>query len=258
MARARAPDPAKTREALLIGLRKAADGAPRPLQGTAGQGALFTTKGEAAAAEQALAEGYLEETDASFLKKPGDRKAVPRYVCLTDRGRQLLVEEDSPKKLLETLLPMVQGLAEQLAAGTRALESTTRLVNLVLAKLGGTSPAPTVPPSPAPKPAAAPKAVPAPQSSATSVRDALHSAYEKLCLMVDFRDGVVELPRLFHEAQRTLPTLNAEQFHQELRELWQKREIELHILNEVRTATEPQLGIWRDNHLYYFIFWRRP
>jgi hypothetical protein len=254
MAKKKVEDPAQSRAALLTGLRRAADGQVRLLHGIAKQNPLFTSKDGEALAQQALDSGYLEVVEAASPATKKGKGAAPRHVRLTDRGRQLLVEEDSPKKLLESLLPLIQNLSEQLTAGTRALEATTRLVQAVLAQLDTASkqPAPAVPP-----PVVAPKTISSPESPASSPRDVLHRAYDKLCLLVDFRDGLVELPRLYHEARKTLPTLNVEDFHRELRSLWQAREIELHILNEVRSAAEPDLGIWRDNHLYYYIFWRR-
>jgi len=70
----------------------------------------------------------------------------------------------------------------------------------------------------------------------------LHQAYEKLRWNVEYRDGLVELPHLYHEVQKTLPRLTVAEFHRKLLELWETRRIELHILNEVRTAAEPEEG----------------
>jgi hypothetical protein len=92
---------------------------------------------------------------------------------------------------------------------------------------------------------------------ATPLKTVLRSAYERLCRFVEFEDGLVEIPRLYHEARKTTPTLSLEAFHREIDELWSQRELELKILNEVRTAKEPDKGIWRNDSLYYFVYWRK-
>jgi hypothetical protein len=93
---------------------------------------------------------------------------------------------------------------------------------------------------------------------ADSLRTVLHNAYEKLCRFIEFQDGVVELPRLYHEARRTLPGLTVPAFQAELMALWQQRELELHVLNEVAKATEPEKGVRQHDKLYYYVQWRRP
>jgi hypothetical protein len=112
---------------------------------------------------------------------------------------------------------------------------------------------PTRPTAPAPAP---------PQQAETaapqSLRTVLHDAYERLCHYREFQDGLVELPRLYHEARKKLPGLTVQEFHRELDDLWSRREVELHILNEVERASEPDKGIRRDDYLYYYVYWVRP
>jgi hypothetical protein len=108
-----------------------------------------------------------------------------------------------------------------------------------------------------PQPAAPTPPAPAAQPS---VRDALRAAYDKRCLFVGNEDGVVKLADLYAEAKRVRPDLTVEAMHRELRSLWESRELELSVLNELHDASEPdkEKGIWRDGKLYYFIYWKRP
>jgi hypothetical protein len=108
---ARSPD-GKEKEQLLAALRQAMDGQPRLLQGTSAKRALFPAGSKGAgAATRALAEGYLAEYEPPSGVKIA---ATGRYVRLTDRGKQFLREEESPKQLLETLLPVITHLAAKL------------------------------------------------------------------------------------------------------------------------------------------------
>jgi hypothetical protein len=114
----------------------------------------------------------------------------------------------------------------------------------------------TLPPAPRLEPAP-PKPSPTPPAE-ESLRGALRKAYEKLCLFVEFRDGLVELPRLYHETRKTRPDLTVKAFHDELLSLWDRRELELHVLNEADRAAEPDKAIEHHNKLYYYVLWARP
>jgi hypothetical protein len=88
------------------------------------------------------------------------------------------------------------------------------------------------------------------------VRTALRQAYDELCLYVEFRDKLVEIPRLYHETVRRLPGLSVEWFHRELEALSNERKVELHKLNEVHLAKERNLAIEKDDRLYYYLYWK--
>jgi hypothetical protein len=98
---------------------------------------------------------------------------------------------------------------------------------------------------------------PAPPSPG-SLPEVLRKAYERLRLFVEFRDGLVEMPRLYHEARKAMPGLTVEEFHRELLALWDARTVELHVLNEADRAAEPDKGIEHHNKLYYYVLWKRP
>ena len=94
-----------------------------------------------------------------------------------------------------------------------------------------------------------------PAPRAETLPGQLQRAYRKLRQFVDFEDGLVPIPRLYHEVRREAPQLTVAAFHQELERLWSERVLELKVLNEVRSAAEPDKAIRRDDNLYYFIYW---
>jgi hypothetical protein len=91
-----------------------------------------------------------------------------------------------------------------------------------------------------------------------SLRSVLRDAYETLCMFIEFDSGIVEMPRLYHEARKAMPNLTVHAFHQELEGLWSQKVLELKVLNEVRSAKEPDKAIRRGDNLYYFVFWPKP
>jgi hypothetical protein len=107
-------------------------------------------------------------------------------------------------------------------------------------------------------PAAAAPAPPSGPATAKSLEAVLREAYCKLRQFIEFEDGIVQIPRLYHEARRALPGLSVEVFRRELERLWDAREVELKVLNEVRTAAEPDKAVRRGDNLYYFLYWPKP
>jgi hypothetical protein len=86
----------------------------------------------------------------------------------------------------------------------------------------------------------------------------LHRAYEELKAHYrEFQEGMVDLPRLYHEARRARPDLSVEEFRREILALESHRALDLHIRNEVRDAPEPEKAIRRNDKLYYFVYWPR-
>lgn len=321
----RSPRPSATTgpdaAALLEGLRKALAG-PKPLTGADG---LFsaTAKGKQAA-EAAVDQGYLAKRSETLPPK-GRAKTGKEVVLgeLTDKGREHVLEADSPKAVLEALLPAVQALAaprppgpdveafrHELRAATAAcvkaiedgfaklhksveaafgkLEQTVAksmppagvgpgvdpgpVVSALQAALArvssdGTTTTPAVPP-PAPAsvgPSLPPvAATPRPETPIVTdveiptdlLRRTLREAYDHLCLFAEFRDRMVEIPRLYHETVRRLPEITLTRFHRELEALSRERKIELHKLNEVHMAKERELAIERNDRLYYYVLWK--
>jgi hypothetical protein len=307
---------------VLDGLRKALTG-PKSLLGK--DDCLFpnTAKGKPLA-QAAVDQGYLitrtETVPPSGRQKKGKEVVIGE---LTEKGRQHILEVDSPKSVLQALLPAVQALAEgpkqqpktdnlrpELERATQAcvkaiegafarLQKTVedafaKLQGAVVKALPSSASTPSLDPGPilaalhaalarmevpmgataavplsprpaqgatGPAPAAEevihkPTGAAAPAISTEQFRSAIRQAYDHLCLFVEFRDKLVEIPRLYHETVQRLPGLAVERFHQELEALSNERKVELHKLNEVHMAKERELAIEKDDRLYYYIFWK--
>ncbi len=227
-------------EALLVGLRKAIDGETHPLHVARGDpNALFSGTAAAPAAQQALVDGYVAEVALAAAPAKKTKTVPPKQVRLTDKGRQFLLANDPLDCVLKELLPLVKALSERSASVLTVLEQVLRT------RSGQpSSPSVTAPTSPLISP--------------PSLRTVLRNAYDQCTRYADCQDGLVDLPRLYHEAKKILPSLTVAAMHQELQAMWSERILELKILNEVRLAREPDLGIRRGDYLYYFVFWKRP
>ncbi|QDU23768.1 hypothetical protein [Urbifossiella limnaea] len=202
------------------------------------------------------------------LGRPGGKKATPEATAAFDgllaemqatgqlfrRGKGYARTAPPPPKWYETdpgkkpFDALVKAAQKVTALGVAPLDD---LFTILRSKLES---APT--PRPAPVVTAAPPApVTPPPAPAVDLPAVLKLAYEHLCLFVEFRDRLVELPRLYHEAAKRLPGLTVEDFHHELWRLSEARAVQLHVLNEVRGASEPHLAIHRNDRLYYFVRW---
>jgi hypothetical protein len=298
---------------LLEGLRKALAG-PQPL---IGKDALFPpgAKGKELA-RVAVEEGFLTSRTGTVPPPAGKKGKAKEIVLaeLTSKGRQHILENDSPKKVLEALLPAVQALSARqpeptptdtfrpeldrarqacIEAIEKGFADLHKKVEAALARMeqavvgalpaapAGSAPDPgpvlaalrealarvTALPSPAAPPTPTPvqRAEPPPHTpppptqppTTEQVRNALRQAYDELCLYVEFRDKLVEIPRLYHETVRRLPGgLSVASFHRELEALSNERQVELHKLNEVHQAKERHLAIEKGDRLYYYLYWK--
>jgi hypothetical protein len=163
---------------------------------------------------------------------------------------------DDPAKTVGDLAKIVKQLAEKLDKIESTLQS--RNDEALLARIdhafatlqqklaGATAP-----------PVSSSQAVPQPTAQ-ESLINVLRRSYRTLRQFTEFNDGLVSIPRLYHEVRRGLPQLSVEALHRELISLWDRREIELKVLNEVRMATEPDKGISRGENLYYYVYWQNP
>ncbi len=141
-----------------------------------------------------------------------------------------------------------------LAAFVKVVRDGTVPAESVLAHLReilGALPTPVVTPEP-PKPPVDPP----PEEVVADLRSAIREAYDYLCLFHEFRDKLVEIPRLYHETAKRYPGLSVETLHRELTALSDEWKIELHKLNEVHAAKDRHLAIERDDRLYYYVMWK--
>ncbi len=198
-----------------------------------------------AASPEAQAAARVGEIAAELEK---DRAALREQVLasLKPAGKA----KADPSKEIKEIAKQVAKLAERLEKleGTLQSDSPTGVldhIDAAFAKLsakltGGATPA------------AAPTAPAAPP-----LAKLLEETYRHLCRFTQYEDGLVDLPRLYHEMKQKMPTLTVAAYHKELLDLWEKRTVELKIANEVRLATEPQLGIQQGENLYYHVLWQR-
>ncbi len=209
------------------------------------------------------------------LGRPGGKKATPEATSAFDgvlddllANRQLFrrgkgyartaptppkwYETDPGKKPFDALVKAAQKVA---ALGVAPLDDVLTHLRSKLETAPAPPPAPPVPAPPPPGPT--PPLMPPPPAAepSTDLPAVLKLAYDHLCLFVEFRDRLVELPWLYHEAAKRLPGLTAEAFRDELWRLSEARAVQLHVLNEVRGASEPHLAIHRNDRLYYFVRW---
>lgn len=105
-------------------------------------------------------------------------------------------------------------------------------------------------------PAHKPEPPPRTEDRPPDLRAALKDAYDYLCRFVEFRDKLVELPRLYHETAKRMPGLTPDAFRDELWQMSREHRVELHVLNEVALAKERDLAIYRDDRLYYYARWK--
>jgi hypothetical protein len=322
-----------TDPAILAGLRKALAG-PLPLQVKGAADGLFPAgqKGKPLATT-AVAKGWLAERKE--LRTTGAKRKTQKEVVvgweLTDAGRQHLAEADSPKPILEALLPVLHRIADRpvappagpstesfgravadaTATCVRAIEESFAklqkaiegeferlhkavgasqdklrpavqdalgglqatfaaatptaeppkqdselaavlpVLRAVLTKLGGQPTLPPPPPRPTDPPIVPPPVVVTPDR----LRETIEAAYRELCLYVEFRDKLIEIPRLYQEVARQLPGLTVRQFHEAVETLQAERRVDLKVLNEVRAAKNPEQAIRKDDRLYYVLIW---
>ena len=283
MAASTGPDPIL----LLDGLRAALPGS-KALIASKGLEGLFPANAKGKQAAQAAVDQGFLTTRTEKISIGG--KGKPKDVVmggLTDNGRRHVLDVDSPKAILEALLPAVQALgtgkAPQQNEGPfraelgKATQSCVKAIEDAFAKLQKSVetalakleqavvkalPAPAGPaPNPAPVLAALQAALARVSASPTTgpneaLRRVIRTSYDELCHLVEFRDKLVEIPRLYHETSRRMPGLTLAAFHQELEALSKDNKLELHKLNEVQTAKERHLAIEKNDRLFYYVMWK--
>jgi hypothetical protein len=117
--KAKSTDEGKALGQLLDGLRKALDGASWRLQGTPSSPGLFPGgKAGAELARRALADGLLSQVPAPA--GTGKGKVPAPYACVTDKGRQFVLDSVSPRRILELLGESLKSQETRLAAEVHA------------------------------------------------------------------------------------------------------------------------------------------
>jgi hypothetical protein len=215
---------------------------PRPLFGNAQAFGFFsgTTAVLKAAAHLCEERGWIEPSG----EIAGSGKSAKPLYRLTEAGAREAVSR-LPASVRSRLRDAVAQIRQGLDA-LRALEAALAPVEAACRE-------------PVEEKAPIPLTRPAPQTQPTtsgSLREVLHCHYEYLCRLVEFQDRLVELPRLYQKARGDIPDLTVRQFQDELLRLRGERQVELYILNEVRSADHPEIGIREGDALYYFVRWK--
>jgi hypothetical protein len=257
----------------VVGLTEAGE---RVLRASGDPEALAATQARVVAGEvEALRRGL--DADRAALKQQVQAALAGQG---KDKGQDKFHAEVSKlAKALEALTEKVRQLQDKQPKGDAGAEALMAKIDEGFASLGGkleralqglprtTTPAhQPAPATPRPSTPAHPSVVsvptprpeaPAPQpADAASLQTVLRKAYDELKAHYrEYQEGMVELPRLYHEAKRTRPGLSVEEFQREILALESKRVLDLHIRNEVRDAPEADKAIRRNDKLYYFVYW---
>jgi hypothetical protein len=217
--------------------------------------------------EKVAALGDDEVVTEAKLGKPAGKKATPetlrvfadtvadllRAGSLHRHGKNL-GKRPPPSLAWYEVEPAKKAFAALVTAAKKVVGLNAAPVDEVMAALRerlGITP-PTEKPKPVVPPPVAP---PVPPPAHADLRAVLKQAYDHLCQFVEFRDKLVELPRLYREAAKHLPTLSAEAFKAELWRMGDEHKVQLHIINDVTAAKEPHLAISRAGDLYYYARW---
>jgi hypothetical protein len=265
MAKAKASEADKVQAQLLDALRQALDGAPHRLQGSAKAPGLFPG-GQTGAklVHRARAEGLLEEVPAPELAARGTGKAKPPvYVRITDRGRQLVLDQDSPARLLAGLGESLGARGADLAAGLQDVRSqlaavresvgqleaslaarfahyqqTAEVFRSALDRLAKQSP-PAAPPV-------------APRPGATGWLDEVVAFVvgQKRLNSFDRPD----LKRVYEHLKQAHPALTLGEFHEGLRALHQQRRVRLDPYTQaLATLQDPLHALYLDREVKYYV-----
>ena len=160
--------------------------------------------------------------------------------------------QEGPEPILARIDQVFEGLRGRVDRALQGLPVPAAAPAPVAEKPAPFPPEPTPPPAP-PSVAQVPPPPPAPPEPET-LAAVLRKAYETLC-RTKFPEGMVELPSLFHEAQRTRSDLTLAEFHREIEGLEGKRALDLHIRPDTHNVPEADKGIHRNNKLYYSVYW---
>lgn len=84
-------------------------------------------------------------------------------------------------------------------------------------------------------------------------RQTLMDVYQELVQFREYRDGLVEIPHMYHALSQQIPGLTVPQFHAALAAINRTFNVELRVLNEVRTARRPEWAMMRDGAMLYYL-----
>jgi hypothetical protein len=269
MAKPKVSDEEKLQTQLLEALRKAIDGTPQRLQGSGKTPGLFPG-GQAGAKliHRARAEGLLQEVPSPEPPATKKSKAKPPvYVAITERGRQLVLDQDSPSKLLAGLRERLDSQGAALAAGMSEVQAqlsairetvdqlekslatrfahyqqTAQAFRSILDRLAHQSAL------------VAPVAAVAPGST-TSTGNWLDEVVRFVASQKRLNSfDRPNLKRVYEHLKQTHPTLTLGEFHEGLRTLHQQRRIRLDPFTQaLATLQDPLHALYLDREVKYYV-----
>jgi len=264
MPKAKAPDAEKRLTQLLDILRKALDGAPHRLQGTTG---LFPGGQTGFILIQlARTEGLLQEVPSPEPSAAKKSKAKPPiYVTLTERGRQFVLDKDSPAKLLAGLGERLDAQGTALAAGLKDAQAQIVVLRDSVSQLektlgnsfgqyqqtvqafrsildrAGHQPAPAATPV---RPAASP-------TTPAWLDQVIPFVGAQKRLNSFDRPN---LKRVYEHLKQLYPTLTLGEFHDGLRSLHQQRRFRLDPYTQaLATLQDPLHALYLDREVKYYV-----
>jgi hypothetical protein len=200
---------------------------------------------DAAAARVALARSLDADRQALVAElRAAAKKGVPQKK--SDPSKEIAAFAKDLQKLSERLTKLEGAI--QSGSGSDASQAIDRAFAAFAAKLETATPPAT------------PSKIHEPQGHAAqpTLAEALQIAYRTLGQFIEYNDGLIPIPVLFHETRRSLPNLTLADYHKELQALWSQRVLELKVLNEVQKAAERDKAIQRGDNLYYYVYWAHP
>lgn len=186
-------------------------------------------------------------------------------------GKLSPAETDALAKHLPDLtLPQLKEL--HAAAGAKAKAAAkAEVVKAVAAKLQELLQPPAPPAAPKAKPAPKAKAAPPAEKPAATKPDpgaaalpdpkvaaAVKAGVEHGSMFVDYQDGVVPIDKVLKKAQQHYPGLTKEQFHEELKKLWDAGQVVLHVHNETHSISPgmKDAGLMNNGKLMGWVQWK--
>lgn len=267
MPKPKVSDEKKVQARLLEALRPALDGTPHRLQGSAKAPGLFPG-GQAGAKliHQARAEGLLQEVPSPEPPVRGKSKAKPAvYVILTERGRQFVLDQDSPVKLLSGLRERLENQQAALAAEARdvqaqlsalreAVEHSEKRLGHQFANYQQTVQAfRAVLDRVAQQPVAT-----VPQAISTRIAPTANWLDEVISFVAARKRlnsfDRPNLKQVYEHLKQSHPTLTLGEFHEGLRTLHQQRRIRLDPFTQaLATLQDPLHALYLDREVKYYV-----
>jgi len=93
---------------------------------------------------------------------------------------------------------------------------------------------------------------------AADLGDDLRKAWQESTLFQEHSDGLVPVDFLYRKVKKEHPDLTMPAFQDALSHLNEKRQLQLHIQNEVHMLKNPNQAIWKDGQAYNYVLMNKP